>query len=208
MDGKQIITVGRQIGSGGSWIGEETARRLGVRCYDRQLIEMACAYGQVDLERMRAAEEKRPNPFLYQVPREIQNDKTGRGIAIQDMVFNLQSDVIRMLAREESCVIIGRSADYVLREDPDAFSVFICADMDQRIETVMTEYRLTRDQAVSLIKKTDKARRNYYECYTGKRWGARESYDLTLNSSKLGRAGCVELICDLYRKRVAAREEQ
>lgn len=203
MDGKQVITVGRQLGSGGSRIAEETAKRLGIRCYDRQLIELACAYGQVDLERMREAEEKRPNPFLYQIPRDIQNDKTGRGIAANDMVFNLQSDVIRSLAEKESCVIVGRSADYVLREDPDAFSVFICADMDQRIEAVMAERKLTRDQAISLIKKTDKARRNYYECYTGKRWGARESYDLTLNSTKLGREGCVDLICGLYRKRIA-----
>lgn len=108
MKGNRIITIGRQIGSGGSEIGMEVAKRLGIQCYDRQLIEMACDYGELDQDILAEAEEKRPNPFLYSVPRQMQNDKTGRGIAINDMVFNLQSEVIRQLAEKESCVIIGR----------------------------------------------------------------------------------------------------
>ena len=116
MKGNRIITIGRQIGSGGSEIGMEVAKRLGIQCYDRQLIEMACNYGELDQDILAEAEEKRPNPFLYSVPRQMQNDKTGRGIAINDMVFNLQSEVIRQLAEKESCVIIGRCADYVLRD--------------------------------------------------------------------------------------------
>ena len=95
MKGNRIITIGRQIGSGGSEIGMEVAKRLGIQCYDRQLIEMACDYGELDQDILAEAEEKRPNPFLYSVPRQMQNDKTGRGIAINDMVFNLQSEVIR-----------------------------------------------------------------------------------------------------------------
>ena len=123
MKGNRIITIGRQIGSGGSEIGMEVAKRLGIQCYDRQLIEMACDYGELDQDILAEAEEKRPNPFLYSVPRQMQNDKTGRGIAINDMVFNLQSEVIRRLAEKESCVIIGRCADYVLREQPGVTSV-------------------------------------------------------------------------------------
>ena len=95
MKGNRIITIGRQIGSGGSEIGMEVAKRLGIRCYDKQLIELACNYGELDQDVLAAAEEKRPNPFLYSVPRQMQNDKTGRGIAINDMVFNVQSEVIR-----------------------------------------------------------------------------------------------------------------
>ena len=174
MKGNRIITIGRQIGSGGSEIGMEVAKRLGIQCYDRQLIEMACDYGELDQDILAEAEEKRPNPFLYSVPRQMQNDKTGRGIAINDMVFNLQSEVIRRLAEKESCVIIGRCADYVLREQPGVTSVFIYADM---------------------------SRRNYYECYTGKRWGAGASYDVTLNSAELGLDTCVDLICSLYERK-------
>ena len=123
MKGNRIITIGRQIGSGGSEIGMEVAKRLGIRCYDKQLIELACNYGELDQDVLAAAEEKRPNPFLYSVPRQMQNDKTGRGIAINDMVFNVQSEVIRQLAEKESCVIIGRCADYVLREQSGVTSV-------------------------------------------------------------------------------------
>ena len=96
----RIITIGRQLGCGGSQIGHEAAKRLGMECYDKRLIELACSYGEVDLERMQGVDEKMPNPFLYSVPREIQNEKTGRGIAVNDMMFNLQSEVIRRLDRK------------------------------------------------------------------------------------------------------------
>ena len=201
MKGNLIITIGRQIGSGGSEIGMEVAKRLGIQCYDRQLIEMACNYGELDQDILAEAEEKRPNPFLYSVPRQMQNDKTGRGIAINDMVFNLQSEVIRRLAEKESCVIIGRCADYVLREQPGVTSIFIYADMNVRIACLMERRRITRDEAITLIKKTDKSRRNYYECYTGKRWRAGASYDVTLNSAELGLDTCVDLICSLYERK-------
>lgn len=98
MGKNRVITIGRQLGSGGSYIGREVARRLGIECYDKRLIELACKYGNVDLERMKDAEEKRANPFLFSVPREVQNDRTGHGGSINDMVFNLQSAVIRQLA--------------------------------------------------------------------------------------------------------------
>lgn len=202
MKQRRIITIGRQIGCGGSAIGHEAARRLGVECYDKRLIEMACAYGNVDLERMRGADERMPNPFLYSIPRDIQNEKTGRGISVNDMVFNLQSEVIRQLAARESCVIIGRCADYVLRDTPGVISVFLQADMDDRIARLTEVRGITADQAIGVIRKTDKARRNYYECYTGKRWGARESYDITLNTTKLGEEACAELLCRLCEYRL------
>ena len=187
-----------QLGCGGSQIGHGAARRLGLECYDKRLIEMACSYGEVDMERMRAVDEKMPNPFLYSVPREIQNEKTGRGIAVNDMMFNLQSEVIRRLAARESCVIIGRCADYVLRDIPGVTSIFLHGDMESRIRRVAERRGVEKNQAISLIKKTDKARRNYYECYTGKRWGTRDSYDVTLNTARLGLEKCVDLICRIY----------
>ena len=200
MGKNRVITIGRQLGSGGSYIGREVARRLGIECYDKRLIELACKYGNVDLERMKDAEEKRANPFLFSVPREVQNDRTGHGGSINDMVFNLQSAVIRQLAERESCIIVGRCADYVLREQEDVRSVFIFSDLGSRIERVSEKHRVLRDQALNLIRKEDKARRNYYECYAGKRWGSTESYDVSLNSGRLGLNGCVEMICALYNQ--------
>lgn len=208
MKENKIITIGRQIGSGGSQIGMEVAKRLGIKCYDKQLIELACNYGELDQNVLEEAEEKRPNPFLYSVPRQMQNDKTGRGIAINDMVFNVQSEVIRQLAAKESCVLIGRCADYVLREQPGVTSVFIYADMNDRIRRLMEARKITRDEAITLIKKTDKSRRNYYECYTGKRWGAGASYDVTLNSAELGVDTCVDLICHLYERKQEGETEK
>ncbi|RHV63383.1 cytidylate kinase-like family protein [Clostridium sp. OM02-18AC] len=208
MKENKIITIGRQIGSGGSQIGMEVAKRLGIKCYDKQLIELASSYGELEQKVLEEAEEKRPNPFLYSVPRQMQNDKTGRGIAINDMVFNVQSEVIRQLAAKESCVLIGRCADYVLREQPGVTSVFIYADMNDRICRLMEARKITRDEAITLIKKTDKSRRNYYECYTGKRWGAGASYDVTLNSAELGFDTCVDLICHLYERKQEGETEK
>ena len=134
--------------------------------------------------------------------------RTTRGIAINDMVFNVQSEVIRQLAEKESCVIIGRCADYVLREQSGVTSVFIYADMNDRIRRLMETRKITRDEAITLIKKNDKSRRNYYECYTGKRWGAGASYDVTLNSAELGLDTCVDLICHLYERKQEGDTEQ
>ena len=105
-------------------------------------------------------------------------------------------------------MIIGRCADYVLREQPGVTSVFIYADMSVRIACLMERRRITRDEAITLIKKTDKSRRNYYECYTGKRWGAGTSYDVTLNSAELGLDTCVDLICHLYERKQEGDTEQ
>ena len=119
----------------------------------------------------------------------------------EEEAFARSVEAIRRLAEKESCVIIGRCADYVLREQPGVTSVFIYADMNVRIACLMERRRITRDEAITLIKKTDKSRRNYYECYTGKRWGAGASYDVTLNSAELGLDTCVDLICSLYERK-------
>ena len=201
MKGNRIITIGRQIGSGGSEIGMEVAKRLGIQCYDRQLIEMACDYGELDQDILAEAEEKRPNPFLYSVPRQMQNDKTGRGIAINDMVFNLQSEVIRRLAEKEFCVIIGRCADYVLREQPGVTSIFIYADMDFREKrTIEKEYYTAKD-AKKNIKRIDRERRDYFRYYTGKEWESLDNYDLMINTAAVGINGEVETIKNYLKTR-------
>ena len=194
MKGNRIITIGRQIGSGGSEIGMEVAKRLGIQCYDRQLIEMACDYGELDQDILAEAEEKRPNPFLYSVPRQMQNDKTGRGIAINDMVFNLQSEVIRQLAEKESCVIIGRCSNYVLKDYPNVLSVFIHASWEFRMEKAAEKLSKTPREIEKFLQKDDKRKFEYCRRFTGKEWTDATNYDLCLDSSKLGYDKCVEEI--------------
>ena len=198
MKGNRIITIGRQIGSGGSEIGMEVAKRLGIQCYDRQLIEMACDYGELDQDILAEAEEKRPNPFLYSVPRQMQNDKTGRGIAINDMVFNLQSEVIRQLAEKESCVIIGRCAASMIPKE-NRLSVFIYSDKESTVKRVMKRNQISEKEAVHRIKHMNRMRKHFYEFYSETEWGQSESYDMMLSSSKLGIDGCVDVIIDGLR---------
>lgn len=195
-----VITIGRETGSGGGFIGHEVARRLGIECYDKRLIEMACREGGVDLEFMKRAEEKKANPFLYSIPREYQNEKTGRGIPVNDMVFNLESKIIEQLAEEESCVIIGRCADYVLRDKREVYSVFVFSDMESRAKWISRTRSLPYEQAVELIKREQRDRKKYYEYYSRKRWGEKESYHMCLDSGKTGQEFCVEIICSLFRR--------
>ena len=205
----RVITISREFGSGGREVGFRLAEKLGIPFYDKEIISMAAEDTNISEEVFHRHDEvigKKEridhdyvsvNPFspLYEVP-------------VSDQVFMAQSQIIKKLAQEGPCVIIGRCADYVLREQPGVTSVFIYADMNVRIACLMERRRITRDEAITLIKKTDKSRRNYYECYTGKRWGAGASYDVTLNSAELGLDTCVDLICSLYeRKQEGAAKE-
>ena len=194
MKGNRIITIGRQIGSGGSEIGMEVAKRLGIQCYDRQLIEMACDYGELDQDILAEAEEKRPNPFLYSVPRQMQNDKTGRGIAINDMVFNLQSEVIRQLAEKESCVIVGRCVNYVFKDRPNTLRVFIHAPWDFRMEQSREKISGSDEEIEKFLHKDDKRKQDYYRKFAGGDWSDATNYDLCLNAGKLGFDKCVDAI--------------
>ena len=194
MKGNRIITIGRQIGSGGSEIGMEVAKRLGIRCYDKQLIELACNYGELDQDVLAAAEEKRPNPFLYSVPRQMQNDKTGRGIAINDMVFNVQSEVIRQLAEKESCVIVGRCVNYVFKDRPNTLRVFVHAPWEFRVEKSREKISGSDEEIEKFLRRDDKRKQDYYRKFAGGDWSDATNYDLCLNAGKLGFEKCVDAI--------------
>ena len=206
-----VITIARQYGSGGRTIGEELAKKLGISYYDKDIIRMASEesgiheelFGRVD-ENVSAKQKLFAKTGIYKgelIPPQ------SKDFTSDENLFNYQAKIIRELAGKESCVIIGRCADYVLREQPGVTSVFIYADMNDRIRRLMETRKITRDEAITLIKKTDKSRRNYYECYTGKRWGAGASYDVTLNSADLGLDTCVDLICHLYDRKQEGESE-
>ena len=194
----RILTIGRQYGSGGHEIGEQLAKACGISFYDTALIDLAADYGNIDSDQLKQADEKRPGSLLYTVF-EGSNAKTGYHLPIQDAMYNLQSGVIRTLAEKEPCVIVGRCADYVLKGRTDTISVFIYADLEYRIDRICRRMNCSKKEATALIKKTDKNRSYYYNYYTDQKWGSMGAYDLSLNSSKLGIDGCVELLTKLLR---------
>ena len=180
MKGRFIITIGREFGSGGHEIGIELAKALGVKCYDKQLIEIAAKESGLSEEVMKAQDESRSNSLIYTLAMDSYSYGYPAGIytetPLNEKVFNAQQDVIKEIAARESCVIIGRCADYTLEDDPDLINVFIHAPIEK------------------LIRKTDKKRANYYNFYTERKWGDANTYDLCFDSSKLGLNKSVELI--------------
>lgn len=195
----RIITIGRQYGSGGHEIGKKAAEKLGLECYDSRLIQMSSEKSNIESERLSCVDEKRANPWLYTVPMDYANDATGFGLPMNDMLFNVQSKVIRELAERESCIIVGRCADSVLSEFPNVLSVFIRADRTDRVKRIMQRRSVSEKEAESLIRKKDKERSCYYNFFTDKKWGKAECYDIVLCSSSLGMDKCVELICSLMK---------
>lgn len=151
-----IITIGRQFGSGGHEIGKIAAKELGIECYDSRLIQMASEKSCIGMEHLKPVDEKRANPWLYTVPSDYSNEMTGFGLPMNDMLFNVQSQVIRQLADRESCIIVGRCADSVLESYPNVISVFIRANMPERIKRITERQNISSREAESLIKKRDK----------------------------------------------------
>lgn len=129
-----IITIGRQFGSGGHEIGKLAAQKLGIECYDSRLIQLASEKSCIGMEHLKPVDEKRANPWLYTVPSDYSNEMTGFGLPMNDMLFNVQSQIIRQLADKESCIIVGRCADSVLESYPNVISVFIRANHPERVK--------------------------------------------------------------------------
>lgn len=190
----RIYTIGREFGSGGREIGQKLANELGIQCYDSRLIEMASKDGNIDIELLKPVEEKRASSLLYSMYYEYAADVNGYGVPMNDKLHSLQSDVIRKLAERESCIIIGRCADYELAEFDNVCSAFIFADLDARIDRIMKRYKVDEKTAKNMIKKYDKQRKNYYNFYTGLEWGGRDTYDICMNSSTLGIDTCVNIL--------------
>lgn len=190
-----IITINREFGSGGREIGKKVAKKLGIECYDSRLIQIASEYGKVDLDRISYLEEQKANPLLYAVQPVTHIEKDGYSPPPNDMIFHLESAVIKEIAKRESCIIIGRCSDYVLRKHSNVHSVFIYASMEEKTKRIINRYeKFDEKKAAALIKRVDKKRGAYYNYYTNKKWDDKESYDLCLNSGKLGIDDCALLL--------------
>ena len=205
MSSKVIITIARQYGSGGREIGEEVARLLGIPLYDKEIITDTAAKGEIDEAVVINKDETAANSLLYTLAMGSNAVGTvahfGYKMPINDKLFLLQSEIIKGYAEKGSCVVIGRCADYVLRDEPKLVRVFIYGNTENRIERVKAfRPEIKHSQIIDLIHKTDRRRSSYYNFYTGNKWGKLENYDLAINSSTLGMKGAAELIAKAAKK--------
>lgn len=190
MEKQMVITIGRSFGSNGREIGERLANALGIGFYDRNLIDMAAKKSGMDRAVVGNADEKLLGRFLELAPGlELVQDNPN------ERIYRAQAEVIRTIVkRGESCVIVGRGADYVLRNRHEVLKVFVYAPFERRVENVMERYNFKKDEAEKVIRHMDKTRRNYYEYFTDRNWDQKEGKDLLVDSSEFGVQGSVELI--------------
>lgn len=197
-----IISVGRQLGSGGRTIAKMLADEFGCKFYDREVLNLAAKESGFSEEFFEKNDECKGflnQIFHMHVPFISDSSFYDNGLS-QENLFRLQSDAIRKAATESPCVFVGRCADYVLREHPNMVTVFVTADIDERIKNVCHRHNCSPDEARKLIESREDTRSSYYNYYTGKRWGDSSSYDLCVNSSLLGLEGTKEFIADFVRR--------
>jgi len=198
-----VITIGRQLGSGGREIGQMLAKELGINYYDKELLAVASKESGLAQELFENHDERPTKSFLYNLVMDTYSLGYSSGafndLPLNHKVFLAQFDTIKKIADRESCVIVGRCADYALADYDNCVKVFIHADMDYRIHRVAKRHDLTLVEAKEEVIKTDKKRSSYYNYYTSKKWGETTGYDLCLDSSVIGNENAVKLIIDFIR---------
>jgi len=197
MSKKTIITISREFGSGGREIGKKLADRMNIPFYDKELIELAAKESGIDASLFEDEEYRTSRGFYllgaigFTLGSPISSISE---MSLNDRLFLVQSKTIETIAKQGSCVIVGRCADYILQDDPDVLSVFIHANMKDKKERAIHSYEVDERNIDASIAKIDKRRANYYNYYTDRKWGEAANYDIVLNSSKFGVDGCVALL--------------
>ncbi|EWM55136.1 AAA family ATPase [Ruminococcus flavefaciens] len=196
---KTIITIERQYGSGGSIIGKLAAEKLGISCYNRQILEMTAERCGIAPEYLESAEENVPTSFLYSLLLSANPGRTmEENLPLSDKVFLMESRIINEIAdNEKSFVLVGRCGSYIL-EDKGCFSVYIYANPEYRMKRAIKEYEINENKAESVMKKADKRRETFYNVNTGRVWQDKDQYSLCLNSAELGDELCAEIIVKAY----------
>lgn len=190
---KRIITISREFGSGGRFIGEEVAKKLGIAYYDKNIINEIAEKSGLSPEYIQENAELSPKKGLFAYAF-AGRDITGK--SIEDMVYEAQRNVILELADKEPCVIIGRNADYILKDRDDVLNVFIHGDASEKIQRITRLYNVEEQKAVKMMADTDKRRMANYNFYTDQKWGKASNYTLCLNSSQLGYDRCEKIIME------------
>ena len=199
-----VITIGRQLGSGGKEVAERLARELGVKVYDKALLQAAACESGIDASLFEQADERESSSLFgnfFSIHGSISEYISSGSCIDNDRLFEIQSEAIRNIAQSESCIIVGRCAEYVPRDHPSMLSIFITADHGDRVARIMRGEGLERDAAIEFIEKNDKKRRSYHDYYATTHWGEASSYDLCVNLSRLGVDGTVEFLKGFIAKR-------
>ena len=193
---KRIITISREFGSGGRFIGEEVAKKLGIAYYDKNIIGQIAEKSGLSPEYIQENAELSPKKGLFAYAFSSR-DITGK--SVEDMVYEAQRNIILELAEKEPCVIIGRNADYILKDRDDVLNVFLHGDMPEKIKRITGLYNVKEKEAVKMMADTDKRRRTNYNFYTDQNWGKASNYTLCLNSSQLGYDRCEMIIMECVK---------
>lgn len=188
---KKIITISREFGSGGRFIGEEVAKKLGFACYDKNIIGQIAEKSGLAPEYIRESAELPPKKGLFAYAF-AGRDITGK--SVEDLVYETQRKVILELTEKESCVIIGRNADFILKDRDDVLNVFIYGDLPEKVERICRLYHVSEQEAVRMMTDIDKRRMTNYNFYTEQKWGKASNYTVCLNSSRIGYERCEEII--------------
>lgn len=190
---KRIITISREFGSGGRFIGEEVAKKLGITYYDKDIIGQIVEKSGFSPEYIQEKSELSPKKGLFAYAF-TGRDRTGK--SVEDMVYEAQRKVILEIAEKESCVIIGRNADFILKDRTDVLNVFIHGDLPEKTERICRLYHVSEAEAQKMMEDIDKRRRSNYNFYTDQKWGMASNYTLCLNSSQLGYELCEKMIME------------
>ena len=201
---KTVITIGRQFGSGGREIGEKLAKHFGIKFYDKEILTEAAKESGICEEMIKIHDERPTSSFLYNLVMDTYsfgyNASTVSDMPISHKVFLAQFDSIKKFADEGPCVIVGRCADYALKDYENCINIFIHADEESRIKRIVEKHNISSQKAKEMIQKKDKQRQSYYNYYSSNKWGRSDTYDLSIDSSVLGIDGTVDMLIYLIEK--------
>ena len=192
---KRIITISREFGSGGRTIGKGVAEKLGIPCYDHEVIEQLVERSGFAADYVKSQSEYAPNGSLFV---NALNAGNFHGLSNQDKLWTMQRQIIEELGEKENCVIVGRCADYILRDRADCLKVFIHRDFRSRAERIVQVYGETEVPTEKRLKEKDKRRAAYYQFYTDQKWADLANYHIVLDSGVIGIEKCIDIIADLY----------
>lgn len=197
MDKKLIITIGREYGSGGHEVGEKLAKKLNIGYYDKELLRKTAELTGFTEEFIEEHEEKKTTSLLYSLVMGVNGVSNNHNdtYSLPDQLYLEQFKTIRKIAEDESCIFVGRCADYALREMPNVVSIFIMAPMEARIARIAERNSVSSEKATEMIHRTDKRRASYYNCYSDKKWGKANTYNLCIDTSVTGIDGTIDVIC-------------
>ena len=191
-----VITISREYGSGGHKLGEMLAKELGIAFYDRELITLVAGESNFSEEFISKNEQRMPSSLLYQMIMQDYEAPLYKSLSADDALFVAQSKVIRRISSEKPCVIVGRCADYILKDRPNTMNIFLYADMPHKVKRAVVEYGIAEEQAANVIANTDRARKEHYFQYTGRQWGDSRNYNASFDTGVFG----LEQIVDVLKK--------